>query len=115
MFRKQFLTQDKETGVRTLYWGTLEDWQKEDPKLLERETILPEEEYKPEDYAEMLGNVLEDHNIHKYTNLGHLIVDSMREVDGISEEQIKATVKIFAFKFGQYHNLIRDDQEEDER
>ena len=40
MFRKQFLTQDKETGVRTLYWGTLEDWQKEDPKLLERETKI---------------------------------------------------------------------------
>ena len=114
MFKKQFLTQDKETGIRTLYWGTLEDWKKEDPKLLERENILSEEEYQPEDYAEMLGNVLEDNNIHKYTNLGSLIIDSMREVGGISEEQIKATIKTFALKFGQYHNLIREDQEGDD-
>lgn len=114
MFKNQFLTRDNKTGIRTLYWGTVEDWQKEDSELLKRETILPEEEYRAEDYSEMLGNVLEDHNIHKYTNIGYLLIDSMREVDSISEEQIKETVKNFALKFGQYHNLIRDDQEEED-
>lgn len=108
MFKKQFLAKDNETGMRILYWGTIDDWKAEDPTIVERETILPESEYRAEDYAEMFGNVLEDYNIHKYTNTGHILVDSMRKLGCFTEDQIKETVKEFATQFGQYHNLIRD-------
>ena len=97
MFKKQFLAKDNETGMRILYWGTIDDWKAEDPTIVERETILPESEYRAEDY-----------NIHKYTNTGHILVDSMRKLGCFTEDQIKETVKEFATQFGQYHNLIRD-------
>ena len=85
-----------------IFYGDINDYSEEDIAGLQ---IVHEKDYSAQDFAEILGNILEDNNFHSMTFVGNEVLASLEKVSCLSHEDKADFMRDFVYGFIKNHGL----------